>query len=63
MSNPTVEEVLSAGLTALGYDGICGQNCCCSENDEHGLMPCYERFYDCKAGYKHPDGTIREDKP
>ena len=52
MPNPTLREIITAWLTANGYDGLYSRECGCRLND---LIPCDEPdINDCAAGYLAP---------
>lgn len=45
----TVKTILRAFLWGQGYDGLCNENCGCSERD---LAPCGEVKLYCKPAYR-----------
>lgn len=50
MNNPTIKELISAGLKAGGFDGLFNSflDCACVIDD---LMPCGNNCDNCEAGY------------
>lgn len=58
-----VREIITAYLTANGYDGLwADEDCGCKLG--HNFMPCDEcGIGDCRPGYIQPDRNVGPEKP
>jgi hypothetical protein len=57
--NITVKYIVFTWLKSNGYDGLCCEDCGCSQDD---LAPCGEMDQDCVAAYRWKNGLFYEIK-